>query len=93
MRLLHFVTPTAFLSLGLSQEAKADNGCAGIYTVPQGLAFSGKELSVIANMACPTALGIVGAECRIEVDNPTGWFISFAPSPGATGVSVRQRGS
>jgi hypothetical protein len=47
-------------------------------------AFTGTTLYVIAKTAGASANGISGAEFRIEVSNPTGWFFSYYPPSGST---------
>lgn len=74
-----------------AEYAIAGNGYVGIYSDPQGQSpcasvppGSGVQLYVIANLEGPTESGIAGAEFRIEVTNPTGWFLSFTPSGSGT---------
>jgi len=70
--------------LASNAKAQTNDGYVGIYrdaagllpcaTVPQQ---SGTTLYVIAKTAGASANGITGAEFRIEVTNPTGWFFSY----------------
>jgi hypothetical protein len=75
-----------------TNAAHSDDGFVGIYAdaqgtpctmVPQG---SGTTLYVLAKVAGATASGITGAEFRIEVSNPAGWFLSYSPPTSGTTV-------
>ncbi|MFQ5599061.1 MAG: hypothetical protein ACE5G2_00755 [Candidatus Krumholzibacteriia bacterium] len=84
--------------------AWADDGYVGVYgdslgtvpcvTVPAG---SVATLYVVAHLSGATSAGITGAEFRVEVSDPTGWFFSYTAPPDAkttmgdllgTGVSL-----
>jgi len=65
------------------------NGYVGIYGDSLGtqscvsiLPQTAKTLYVVAKSAGPSASGITGLEFRIEVTNPSGWWISFNAASG-----------
>jgi len=70
--------------------AQTNDGYVGIYsdssgtlactTVPQG---TGKTLYVTAKTTGASANGITGAEFRIEVTNPSGWYLAYSAPTGA----------
>ncbi len=72
------------------------NGFLGIYSDAAGTvccmtvpAFAQGTLYLIADCAGTTAGGITGAEFRITVENPAGYFFqSYAPPPGQTPTTV-----
>jgi len=63
-------------------------GSVGIFTDPEGTVPCATiqpgtftTLYVVATTGGATANGITGTEFRIEVSNPTGWFLGFTPNP------------
>jgi subtilisin family serine protease len=80
--------------LAASALAQTNNGYVGIYrdalgtqacaTVPP---YTSATLYVIAKTAGQSASGITGAEFRIEVTNPSGWYLSYTP-PGTASVTL-----
>lgn len=80
-------------SLGWPALAQVGNGYIGIYADPQGVSpcvsvpqGSGATLYLVATLGGPSASGISGAEFRIEVGSPAGWFVSFTPPSGAVAL-------
>src|SRR5262245_33733421 len=63
--------------VGVYADPNATQRCASI---PTG---SFATLHVVATLGGDTSAGLTGAEFRIEVSNPTGWFFSYAPPPGS----------
>ena len=82
-----------FAAASAASALAQGNGFVGIYTdagattpcttVPAG---TGAILYVVATLEGATADGITGAEFRIEVSNPAGWFLSYASATGATAL-------
>ena len=79
-----------FAVLAAPVLALAQNGYVGIYADPSGSTActnvppgSGTVLYVLATVEGPTASGITGAEFRIEISNPAGWFFSYNAPTGA----------
>jgi len=80
---------SVLLALAPAAFAQTNNGYVGVYadslattpctSVPQ---YSGTTLYIIARTAGGSVDGITGAEFRIEVTSPSGWFISYTPPPG-----------
>jgi hypothetical protein len=70
---------------------QAGDGFVGIYEDAAGTQpcsqippWSGKTLYVVASLAGASASGVTGAEFRVEVTNPSGWFVSYAAPNGST---------
>ncbi len=90
MRLLQSLVIVSSLTVAV-ESASAGDGYVGIYLDPAGTiacttipAFTGTTLYVVAKVAGNTASGIVGAEFRVEVTQPAGWFFSYNPPSGST---------
>ena len=73
--------------------AQTGDGYVGIYANAAGTSpctsvapYTGTTLYVIAKTSGGSANGITGAEFRIEVTSPSGWFISYNP-PAAANVA------
>src|SRR2546425_11530736 len=71
---------------------QTNDGYVGIYANASGTSpctsvplYTSTTLYVIAKTAGGSANGITGAEFRIEVSNPAGWFISYN-APAAANV-------
>jgi len=64
--------------IGIYADQSGQSPCA---SVPQG---TGVNLYILATLAGATAGGITGAEFRIEVTDPSGWFISYNAPTGTT---------
>jgi hypothetical protein len=78
-----------WLVLAPAALAQTNNGYVGIYVDSLGTTpctsvppMTGTTLYVIAKTAGASSNGITGAEFRIEVTSPSGWFISYTPPPG-----------
>ena len=87
---MHDIRAVILLLLGLYSPALAQtNGYIGIYADAAGTApclnvlpYTAAVLHVIATCEGLTASGITGAEFRIEVSNPAGWWFTYnTPSP------------
>lgn len=66
--------------VGIYADAGATSPCTTV------LAGTGAILYVVASLEGTTAGGVVGAEFRIEVSNPEGWFFSFSATQGTTAI-------
>lgn len=64
--------------VGIYEDAAGTQPCSQIPP------WSGKTLHVVASLAGASVNGITGAEFRIEVTNPSGWFVSYAAPNGST---------
>lgn len=62
--------------VGIYADSAGTEPCA---TIPQ---YTSAMLYVVARTAGATQNGITGAEFRIEVSNPTGWYISYTAPNG-----------
>jgi hypothetical protein len=67
--------------IGIYRDSLGTEACA---SVPQ---YTGVTLFVIAKTAGQSADGIAGAEFRIEITAPEGWYISYNPPSSANIVS------
>jgi Subtilase family/FlgD Ig-like domain len=67
--------------VGIYSDSLGTQACA---SVPQN---SSATLYVIAKTAGQSATGITGAEFRIEVTNPSGWYLSYTP-PGTANIAM-----
>ncbi len=63
--------------VGVFRDAAGTQSCTA---VP---ALTGTTLYVVGKVAGTTAAGITGAEFRIEVGNPIGWYLIYTPPEGA----------
>jgi subtilisin family serine protease len=75
-----------------SSLAQTGDGYVGIYADAAGTVpctnipnYTGTTLYVIAKTAGESANGITGAEFRIEVTDPSGWYLSYTP-PGTASI-------
>jgi len=75
-----------------SAAAQPSDGYVGVYSDAAGTLpctmvppYTGTTLYVIAKTAGSSESGITGAEFRIEVTNPNGWFFSYT-APAAPNV-------
>jgi len=91
-RVLFAVLGTGFL-VSFCDPARGSTGAIGIYADPQGISScsdvpigAGVQLFVVATLDGPSSTGIVGAEFRIEIEDPAGWFIAFSAPTGTTSV-------
>ena len=81
-------------AIAASALAQTGDGYVGIYRDSLGSMacasvppYTGATLYVIGRTAGQSANGITGAEFRIEVTSPSGWYISYNPPAGANIVS------
>jgi hypothetical protein len=73
----------------------SDNGLVGVYADPQGTSHcinipTGQSgtMYIIATTGGQTSDGFSGAEFRIQVKNPTGYFFTYSPPPGNDYVTI-----
>jgi hypothetical protein len=81
------------MGFGASTYAQSSNGYVGIYRDSSGTVayhdftvYRVQPLYVIAKTAGITDAGLTGAEFRIEVTNPSGWYFNYSGPSGANVV-------
>jgi len=81
------------LGLATAVNAQVGPGSLGIYADPGGTVscanlppFTATVLYVVATTSGLTSAGLAGAEFRVEVTNPTGWYLSYSYSPPSGGI-------